>query len=173
MICIYVTGILQKPHVQIYLSYESYQCRFEQLICLGFGNVSNLPLLTIGDYYNYSHDKNNERKIKTGQGYGMGYGGCDELCPAAMGLAWLHCFLCPYRLSTVYCCGWQSGHRLIILSTYLLMGAGRLIALLSWVLTLSGPIDWRQRWWRSKHHTESRTQVWRFGVQVQTGIWTP
>ena len=36
-----------------------------------------------------------------------------------------------------------SGHRLIILSTYLLMGAGRLVTLLSWVLALSGPIDWR------------------------------
>ena len=52
-----------------------------------FDSVSNLPLLTIGDYYNYSHDKNNERKMETGQGYGMGYGGCDELCPAATGLS--------------------------------------------------------------------------------------
>ena len=34
------------------------------------------------------------------------------------------------------------------------MGAGRLIALLSWVLTLSGLIDWRRGWWRSKHRTE-------------------
>ena len=48
--------------------------------------MSNLSLLTKGDYY-YSHDKNDERKIDTGQGYGMGYGGCDELCPAAMGLS--------------------------------------------------------------------------------------
>ena len=47
--------------------------------------MSNLPLLTIGDYYNYTHDKNDERKIETGQGYGMGFGGCDELCPAATG----------------------------------------------------------------------------------------
>ena len=44
-----------------------------------FDSVSNLPLLTIGDYYNYSHDKNDERKIETGQGYGMGIGGCKEL----------------------------------------------------------------------------------------------
>ena len=47
--------------------------------------MSNLPLLIIGDYYNYSHDKNDERKIETGQGYGMGIGGCDELCPVATG----------------------------------------------------------------------------------------
>ena len=45
--------------------------------------MSNLPLLIIGDYYNYSHDKNDERKMETGQGYGMVYGGYDELCPAA------------------------------------------------------------------------------------------
>ena len=49
--------------------------------------MSNLPLLIIGDYYNYSHDKNDERKMGTGQGYGIGIGGCDELCPMAMGLS--------------------------------------------------------------------------------------
>ena len=49
--------------------------------------MSNLPLLIIDDYYNYSHDKNDERKMETGQGYGMGIGGCNELCPAATGLS--------------------------------------------------------------------------------------
>ena len=49
--------------------------------------MSNLPLLTIDDYYNYSHDKNDERKMETGQEYGMNIGGCKELCPAAMGLS--------------------------------------------------------------------------------------
>ena len=49
--------------------------------------MSNLSLLTIGDYYNYSHDKNDERKMETRQGYGMGIGGCNELCPAATGLS--------------------------------------------------------------------------------------
>ena len=39
---------------------------------------------------------------------------------------------------------WMVGHRLIILSTYLLMGAGRLITLLSWVLALFEPVDWRR-----------------------------
>ena len=33
------------------------------------------------------YDKNDERKMETKQGYGMGIGGCDELCPAAMGLS--------------------------------------------------------------------------------------
>ena len=49
--------------------------------------MSNLSLLTIGDYYNYSHDKNDESKIEIGQGYGMGIGGCNEMCPVAMGLS--------------------------------------------------------------------------------------
>ena len=49
--------------------------------------MSNLLLLTISDYYNYSHDKNDERKMETEQGYSMGYGGCNELCPMAMGLS--------------------------------------------------------------------------------------
>ena len=47
--------------------------------------MSNLPLLTVGDYFNYSNDKNNARKMETGQGYGMGIGGCNRLCPAANG----------------------------------------------------------------------------------------
>ena len=50
--------------------------------------------------------------------------------------------------------------------TYLLMGVGRLVALLLGVLALSEPTDWRRGWWRSKHHTESRTQEWGLGVQV-------
>ena len=55
----------------------------------------------------------------------------------------LHLFrLC--RLRTVHCYGWQSGHRLIILITYLLMGAGRLVTLWSRVPALSGPTDWTQ-----------------------------
>ena len=49
--------------------------------------MNNLSLLIIGDYYNYSHDKNDETKMETGQGYSMGYGGCDNLCPVATGLS--------------------------------------------------------------------------------------
>ena len=48
--------------------------------------MSNLSLLTIGDYY-YSHNKMMKGKMETDQGYGMGYGGCDELCPVATGLS--------------------------------------------------------------------------------------
>jgi hypothetical protein len=51
---------------------------------------------------------------------------------------WLYLF-CQYQLRTVRCCVWWSGHRLIILSTYLLMGAERLVTLLSWVPALFGP----------------------------------
>ena len=49
--------------------------------------MSNLSFLTIGEYYNYSQDKMMKVKIETEQGYGMCYGGCDELCPAVMGLS--------------------------------------------------------------------------------------
>ena len=35
-----------------------------------------------------THDKMVERKIETGQGYGLGIGGCKRLCPMANG-AWL------------------------------------------------------------------------------------
>ena len=45
--------------------------------------MSNLSLLTIDDYYNYSHDKMMKGKMEIGQGYGMDIGGCNRLCPAA------------------------------------------------------------------------------------------
>ena len=50
-----------------------------------FKSVSNLPLLTIGDYYYHSHDKMVKEKIETGQGYGTGIGGCKRLCSAING----------------------------------------------------------------------------------------
>ena len=50
-------------------------------------SASNLPLLTLGDYYNYSHDKMMKGKMETGYRYGMGISGCNELCPAATRLS--------------------------------------------------------------------------------------
>ena len=50
-----------------------------------FCSVSNLPLLTINDYYYHSNNKMVKGKMETGQGYGMGIGGCKRLCPAANG----------------------------------------------------------------------------------------
>ena len=49
------------------------------------------------------------------------------------------------------------------------MGAGMLVALLLWILPLFGLTDWRRGWWRSKHHTESGTQVWGLEIQVWMG----
>jgi hypothetical protein len=59
------------------------------------GKVSNLPLLTICGYYYYSHNKMMERKMVTGQGFGMGIGGCNRLCPAATG----HSLIARFSLS--------------------------------------------------------------------------
>ena len=59
--------------------------------------MSNLPLLIIGDYYNYSHDKMMKGKMETGQGYGMGICGCNKLCPMANG-AYLGYTIFPVRV---------------------------------------------------------------------------
>jgi hypothetical protein len=79
-----------------------------------------------------------------GQGCGMGVGGCNRLCLAAMG----HSLVAPFSLSVSIMDrslhGPWTSHRLIIPSTYLLMGARRLVTLLSWALALSGPTDWRR-----------------------------
>ena len=48
--------------------------------------MSNLSLLTIGDYY-YSHNKMMKGKIETWQGYGMGIGGLIGCVPWPMGLS--------------------------------------------------------------------------------------
>ena len=70
-----------------------------------FGSVSNLPLLTIGDYYYHSHDKmvkgNGDRA-----GIGTGIGGYNRLSHGQRGITWLHCFPCPCRLKTVHCYEW-------------------------------------------------------------------
>jgi hypothetical protein len=107
------------------------------------GSVSDLPLLTIGDYY-YTHDKIMERKMVTGQGYSMGIGGCNRLCPAAMGHSLVALFTLSMSIKDRPLFGPWSSHRLIIPSTYLLIGAGRLVTLLSWVLALFRPTDWRR-----------------------------
>ena len=85
----------------------------------------------------------------------MGVRGC-VLWPTGHSLVTL--FLCLSRLRTGRCIGFQSGHRLIILNTYFLMGAGRLVTLLSWVPALSRLTDWRRGWWTCKHRTKSGTQ---------------
>jgi hypothetical protein len=39
----------------------------------------------------------------TGQGCGLGSGGCNKLCPATTGLSLVTLFLCPCRLRTGRC----------------------------------------------------------------------
>jgi hypothetical protein len=48
-------------------------------------------------------------------------------------------FISPVSIKDRSLHGPWSSHRFIVLSIYLLMRAGRLVSLLSWVLTLSGP----------------------------------
>jgi hypothetical protein len=88
------------------------------------GHVGNLSLLTIGDYYYHeSHNKNGERKMVIGQGYDMGIGECNRLCPAATGHSLVALFSLPMSIEDHPLHGPWLSHRLIIPSTYLLMGA--------------------------------------------------
>jgi hypothetical protein len=102
----------------------------------------------------------------TGQDLGMGIGGCNKLCPAAIGRNWVALFPYPCQLRTIRCrdpgqvtdllsraytCLWEredlllSCHGLQLFSDQLIGGGDR---------------------WRSKHRIETRPQVWRLGVQV-------
>jgi hypothetical protein len=84
-----------------------------------------------------------ERKMVIGQGYDMGIGGCNRLCPAATGLRLVALFSLSVSIED------RPLHWTLVKSqTYypkhiLSYGAGRLVTLLSWVLALSGPTDWR------------------------------
>jgi hypothetical protein len=80
----------------------------------------------------------------TGQGCGMGIGGCNRLCPTATGLNLVALFSLSVSIKDRSLYGPWSSHRLIIPSIYLLMGAERLVALLSCAPALSGPTDWRR-----------------------------
>jgi hypothetical protein len=77
----------------------------------------------------------------TWQGFGMGIGGCNRLCLAATGHSLVALFSLSVSIKDRSLYGPWSSHRLIILSTYLLIGARRLVTLLSWAPTLSGPTD--------------------------------
>jgi hypothetical protein len=74
----------------------------------------------------------------------MGIGGCNRLCPVVKGHSLVALFSLSVLIKDRPLHGPWSSHRLIIPSTYLLMGAGRLVTLLSWALTLFEPTDWRQ-----------------------------
>jgi hypothetical protein len=80
----------------------------------------------------------------TGQGCGMGIGGCNRLCPADTGHSLVALFFLSVSIKDCSLHELWSSHRLIIPSTYLLMGAGRLVTILSWVPALSGPTHWRR-----------------------------
>ena len=57
-----------------------------------FGSVTNLRLLTISDYYIYSHDKMMKEKMETRPGYGMGIMGATGCVPRPTGLSMITLF---------------------------------------------------------------------------------
>jgi hypothetical protein len=80
----------------------------------------------------------------TGQGCGMGIGGCNRWCSAATGHRLVALFFLSVSIKDRSLYGPWSSHKLIIPSTSLLMGAKMLVTLLSWAPALSRPTDWRR-----------------------------
>jgi hypothetical protein len=78
-----------------------------------------------------------------GQRYCMSIGGCNRLCPPVTGHSLVALFSLSVSIKDRSLYGPWSSHRFIIPSTYLLMGAGRLVTLLLYAPALSGPTDWR------------------------------
>jgi hypothetical protein len=65
------------------------------------------------------------------------------VCPMATGHSLVALFFLSVLIKDRSLHGPWSNHKLIILSTYLLMGARRLATLLLWAPALFGPTDWR------------------------------
>jgi hypothetical protein len=84
---------------------------------------------------------NGGKEMVTGQGCGMGFGGCNRLCPAATRHSLVALFSLSVSIKNRSLHGPWSSHRLIIPSTYFLMGMGRLVTFLSWALALSRLTD--------------------------------
>ena len=118
-------------------------------------------------------DKMVERKMVTGQGYSWVLVGVKGCVLRPIGHSSVTLFPCLCQLRTGHCISLEASHRSIIPSSYLCMGAGKTRCSPIMDPSLSRPTDWRQRWWRSLHRTESGTQDWGLGVQVWTGTWTP
>ena len=122
------------------------------------------------DYYHLEYIKWWKRKIVTGQGYGLGIGGCKRLSPTA-NETWLgyNAFpVCVGQGPTVALGSKQVTDLLSRAYTWV-WAQRRLVTLLSWVPALFGPTFRVVFGWRSKHRTESGTQERGLGVQVWTG----
>jgi hypothetical protein len=76
--------------------------------------------------------------------------------------------ICPvYVIEDRRCIGHWSGHRLIMLSTYLFMRAGRLVTLFSWVPAFFGPTVMVDYWVGGLSTTlRSGLQCWGLGVTI-------
>jgi len=86
----------------------------------------------------------------------MGIGRYNRVCPAATGHSLVALFFLSASSKDRSLHGPWSSHKLIIPSTYLLMGVERFVPLLSWVPILSGSTVIGGLWgWRSKHRTEA------------------
>jgi hypothetical protein len=137
------------------------------------GSVGNLSLLTTGDYYHESQNKMMENEMVTGQGCGMGIGGCNGVCPAAAGHSLFPLFSCPCGLRIVRCMDPSQVTDLLSRAhTCLWEREGLLLSYHGFRLCPDRLIGSEDRW-RFKHHIEAWPQVWGLGVQVWTGTWNP
>jgi hypothetical protein len=103
--------------------------------------------------------KMGERQMVTRQGYGMGSGWCNRMCPVDMGHSLVALFPSPCRLRTVRCM--DLGQVTDLLSqahTCLWEREGLLLSYRGLRLFSDRLIEDGDRW-RSKHHIEARPHV--------------
>jgi hypothetical protein len=172
MWCIYVTGILWYPHAHIYLPMSLTSAGLRSALLRFIGNMGNLSLLTIGDYY-YHKSQNNmvERKWWPDRDVVWVLVGVTGCVPRTRGIAWLHYFSCPCRLRIVHCMNFgQVTDLLSRAHTYLWEREGLLLSYRGFQLFLDQLIGGGDKW-RSKQHIEAGPQVWGLRVQVWMGTW--
>jgi hypothetical protein len=80
----------------------------------------------------------------TGQGYGIGIGGCNRLCSVATGHGLVALFFLSVSIEDRPLMWIIVRSQIYYPEHIFVYGSERLVTLLSWVPALSGPTDWRQ-----------------------------
>jgi len=108
--------------------------------------------------------------MATGQGTGMGSGGCNKLCSAANRASLVVLFSLSVSIRTVRCNGWESCHRSYYPEHILAYGSGKTRSFRV-LVSSSFCVDCMEAeiGWRSLHRIEAGLQLRGLGVLVWGG----
>jgi hypothetical protein len=170
VLCIYVVGVLWKPHAYIsILRVLLVQVRVAAMLRLSVAWVT-CRYSQVGEYYYYSSDKMMEIKWWPDRDKEWVIGGCNKLCPSAMELSLVTMFFLSMSIEDRPLLWMVVGSQTYYPEHILAYGSGkaRCSLVVGFWLFLDRLIGGGEMW-SSKHHIEAGSQVWELGVQVWIG----